>query len=289
MKNDPVEKALAALDSADAGQLAAELRSKYNFVAGKAARLIANRALLDLAPELETALAARLEQPAAADKGCVAKFAMIQALVQLEHDAPELYAHGVRHIQMEPVWGGSQDTAAEFRAACGMALVNGAHPDKLRVLLPLLIDREWQARAGAVRAMGVEGSDAAALLLRFKSMTGDENPDVIYECFCALLGAEGEAALRFVDPFCDAPQPETAESAMLALGASRRNEALEALIRRFEARRNPRLSKALLNAIASSRTDRAREWLEETAAGDGSDARNAREAMERCWPERPPG
>ena len=78
---------------------------------------------------------------------------------------------------------------------CAIGLVNGAHPDKLRTLLPLLIDKEWQARSGGVRAIGVEGSEAAILLLRFKAMTGDENPEVLQECFSALLSAERAQAI----------------------------------------------------------------------------------------------
>lgn len=290
MKNDPVEKALAALDDAldsgDGAKLAAAIRSKYNFVAEKAARMIANRAAIDLAPELEKALAARLDQPAAADKGCLAKLAIVRALVQLEYDAPEVCERGIRHIQMEASFGPPIDTAAEFRAACAMALVNGSHRDKLRVLLPLLIDKEWQARAGAIRAIGVEGSEAAMLLLRFKAMTGDENPDVIYECFSSLIAAERAMAVEFIDGYCDSPRDEIAESAMLALGASRRNDAIETLKRRFEGRRNPRLTKALLLAIATSRSDEARAWLQTIAERDGADGEAARSAIESCWPER---
>src|SRR5689334_13858118 len=101
MKNDPVEKALLLLDGADPAttegrdRLARGVHSKYNFVAAKAAHIIARRGVVDLAGELEKALRARLERgPAGAekdDKGCAAKLALARALVQLEHDAPELF------------------------------------------------------------------------------------------------------------------------------------------------------------------------------------------------------
>lgn len=289
MKNDPVQKALAALDGADPAtpdgrnRLLAALQSKYNFVTEKAARIIANHAAIDLAPELEKWLAARLEQPASFDKGCTAKLALIRALVALEYDAPDLCACGLRHVQMEGSFGPPIDTAAEFRGACAMALVNGSSREKLRLLLPLLIDKEWQARASAVRAIGVEGSDSALLLLRFKAMIGDENPDVLYDCFAALLSSEGKEAFAFVESFCDSPNAEIAESAMFALGASRRADAVEILRRRFETRRNPRQMKSLLLAIAGSRTDEARNWLEMIATGRGPDAESARLAIESGW------
>jgi HEAT repeat protein len=295
MKNDPVEKALAALDGADPATpksgskdgrdlLLSGLRGKYALVAAKAARIIGNAAAIELAPDLEKSLLARLDQPAASDKGCSAKLAIVRALVQLEYNAPALYERGLRYIQMEASWGPPVDAAAEFRAACAMGLVNGTHPDKLRVLLPLLLDKEWQARSGAVHALGVEGSEAALLLLRFKALTGDENPDVTYECFAALLAAERSQAIPFVDSFCDSRSEEVAEAAMLALGASRQAEAINILQRRFEQRRNPRLVKSLLFAIAGSRAEQARSWLEIIAGGEGPEAVAARDAIESCWP-----
>jgi len=295
MKDDPVEKALLLLDGADPAtvegreRLIRGVHSKYNFVTAKAAQIVARHGAVNLAGELEKALAARLERAGAGagkdDKGCAAKLALARALIALEHDAPDLFARGIRHVQMEPTYGGAVDVAAEFRAVCAIGLVNGVHPDKLRALLPLLIDKEWQARAGAVRAIGVEGSEAAILLLRFKSMSGDESPEVLQECFSALLSAERGQAVPFVDSFCNAKQEEIAEAAMLALGASRRTDALAVLQSRFEQRRNPRLSKTMLLAVASSRSDDARQWLKSIANGEGADALAARKAIASCWPD----
>lgn len=293
MKNDPVEKALLLLDGADpateAGRerLRAGVHSKYNFVTAKAAQMIARHGAVQLAAELEKALAARLVRAAAEkdDKGCAAKLALARALVELEHDAPEVFARGVQYIQMEATWGQSIDVAAEFRAACAMGLVGGAHPDKLRALLPMLIDKEWQARSGAVRAIGVEGSEAAIVLLRFKAMTGDENPEVLEACFSALLSAERAPAVSFIDSFCDSRKDEVAEAAMLALGASRRSDALAALQSRFERRHNPKSVKTLLFAVGSSRSDEARRWLRGVAEAEGPGAAAARSAIESWWPE----
>jgi hypothetical protein len=147
------------------------------------------------------------------------------------------------------------------------------------------MDKEWPARSGAVRAIGVEGSEAAILLLRFKAMTGDENPEVLQECFSALLSAERAQAVPFIDSFCDSRQDEIAEAAMLALGASRRSDALAVLESRFERRRNPRLLKTLLLAVASSRSDDARRWLKTVAEGEGPEAAAAQSALESCWPD----
>ncbi len=133
----------------------------------------------------------------------------------------------MRHVQMEPVWGGSVDTAAELRAICAMGLANTRYPGKLRALVDLLADREWQARAGAVRALAVAGSEAALLLLRFKALSGDHEPEVIADCFTGLLSAEGADAVPFVASFADSKDKDVKHAAILALGASRRADAIE--------------------------------------------------------------
>src|SRR5207245_9745147 len=117
---------LLLLDGADPAtaegreRLIGGVHSKYNFVTAKAAQMIARHGAVDLAGELEKAVRARLDRgPAAAekdDKGCAAKLAAARALVQLDHDAPGLFARGTQFVQMEATWGRTIDVAAEFRA-----------------------------------------------------------------------------------------------------------------------------------------------------------------------------
>ena len=116
------------------------------------------------------------------------------ALFNFDYDSAELYLSGVRHVQTEPVWGGSSDTAAELRAICAMGLANTRFPGKLRALVDLLVDREWQARAGAARALAATGCEAALLLLRSKALSGDCE-EVLSDCFGGLLTTEGAEGL----------------------------------------------------------------------------------------------
>src|SRR6185437_7915296 len=124
---------------------------------------------------------------AAIDKACAAMIATARALIAVEHDAPELYLRGMRYIQMEGSYGPPVDAAAELREVCAMGLANSTWPHKLRDMIPLLGDGEWIVRAGVIRAIGVVGSEAASLLLRFKMITGDTEPEVMSECFAAIL------------------------------------------------------------------------------------------------------
>ena len=83
----------------------------------------------------------------------------------------------MKHIQMEGTWGGSVDVAAEFRAACAMGLANSRDPRKMEAMVELLADAEGPARAGAARAIAVVGSEAASMLLRYKALIGDAEPE----------------------------------------------------------------------------------------------------------------
>jgi HEAT repeat protein len=261
MKNDPIETALAGLDEISVGtaegrkQFEKALASKWNLVAAKAARIVGDAQWKDLTEDLAKAFGRFLAR--GGDKGCAALTAIARALFALDYDEPELYLKGMRHVQMEPVWGGSVDAAVDLRAVCAMGLVATRYPDKLRELVQLLVDPEWKARAGAVRAMVAVGSEAAALLLRLKALMGDREPDVLSDCFSGLLALEGAAGVLLVAAFADSDDEAVREAALLALGASRRADAVEWMIQKFEAVANVEMKKSLLLALATSRTEAA--------------------------------
>jgi hypothetical protein len=255
VKNDPIQTALAKLDDPDA-DLAKGLQSKWALVTAKAARLAGDQDRRDLADKVAASLAALLRAPASSDKGCTAKTAMARALLKLEHDDAELFVAGMRHVQPEPVWGGSEDTAVDFRAACAMGLAGSTYYHKLRELAALMADKEWPARSGAIRAVAVVGGDSAALLLRLKAYIGDKEPEVMADCFTALLAVEGAPSVPLVLSF--APK---SEAAILALGASRLTEAVEALGDLFTRTADHEARRTILVSLATSRTEKAIEYL----------------------------
>ena len=255
MKNDPIQTALAKLDDPDA-DLAKGLQSKWPLVAAKAARLIGDHDRRDLGEKLAASLAGLLRAPAASDKGCTAKTAMARALLKLEYDDAELFLAGMRHVQPEPVWGGSEDAAADLRAVCAMGLVNSTYPDKLRELVMLMADPAWPARSGAIRAVAAVGGESAALLLRLKACVGDKEPEMMSDCFTALLAVEGAPAVPLVVSF--APK---SEAAILALGACRLAEAIQALRDLFTRSADPETRRTILLSLATSRSEAAIEYL----------------------------
>lgn len=267
MKDDPILAALARLDEIPLHtpegrkQMAKALAAKSNLVVAKAARIVGDAQWTELTTDLAAAFERFLNRGAEIDKGCAATKAIARALFHMDYDEPDLYLKGMRHVQMEPSWGGSIDTAAELRATCAMGLANTRHRDKLKALVDLLADREWQARAGAVRALAAAGSEAAVLLLRLKALTGDREAEVLADCFSALLQLEGGDAVSFVTAFADSPNDEVREAAILALGASRRDDAVEWMKQRFGETVDPQTRKCLLLSLATARTEPAIDFL----------------------------
>lgn len=236
------------------------LADKSNFIVAAAAEIVAASELVELLPLLGPAFERFMVTPVKTDKGCKAKIALADAMYRTEsRDAP-LFRIGMRHVQPEPVWGGSQDTAAELRGICAMALAQISPPDVIEELADLLADKEPNARALCARALGASGREEALPLLRFKLHIGDPSSEVMLECFSALLSLCPERALPVCAAALDADDEERRDAAALALGQSRREEALPLLTALAERvsileRRTPLL------AIAMLRTSSAFEYL----------------------------
>ncbi|HXJ42627.1 MAG TPA: HEAT repeat domain-containing protein [Bryobacteraceae bacterium] len=267
MKNDPILAALAGLEpelgGSEAGrkELRKALAAKSNLVVAKAARIVGEALCTELAADLTGAFHRFLPRGADADKGCGALTAIARALVTLDVDDPELFRRGIKHVQMEPVWGGSEDTAAELRAVCAMGLANSRDPRKLRDLVELLADTKSRARAGAVRALAAAGSDGASLVLRYKALLGDEDPEVVSDCVSGLLAMDGAEAMPLVKSLARSKDQDLREATILALGASRRADAIGFLCEYFESTADRDTKRSILLALASARTESAIGFL----------------------------
>ena len=118
---------LESLRSATPGVATASLRKalqhRNNYLVSKAAKLAADLSLIELLPDLATTFARFLDNPIKTDPQCWAKNAIAKALASLEYQEHELFLQGMRHVQLEPVWGGTSDTAGNLRGTCALALV----------------------------------------------------------------------------------------------------------------------------------------------------------------------
>lgn len=266
----PIEDKLADLralqDESDPATRACAIRAalgdrSYRVVA-KGAKLASEGSLDELVPELVAAYRRFLDNPLKSDPNCVAKEAIVRALVRVEYDDAEFFRQGLDYRQHEPVWGGTTDTAVEVRAGCAMGLVSTGDPAALLALTELLADPEAGARAGAARAIACGNAREAELLLRAKVLFGDREPAVIGECFAGLISVEPEESPAFVARYLGDANEVIRELAALALGASRSAAALGHLQEAWDDALPPSsFRSALINAIAMHRSEAAVDWL----------------------------
>jgi len=237
MPSSRLEKTLADLRSirtdpttSDARRVLRQvLRGLSSHAVAQAAVIAAESNLEDHIPALEAAFDRFRQNGSQRDKGCHAKASIAEALYQMNHDGAELYLQGIRHIQMEPVWGGQADTATKLRGLCGMALVRINYPDVLNELALSLADPEMPVRLAAAEALGYYGLADAAPLLRLKIALGDADPEVTAACLSALLQVDTLTAIPYVGTLLHSPVPGLAETAALALGESRLPQAFPLL------------------------------------------------------------
>jgi HEAT repeat protein len=241
-------------------EVAKHLNSKMNLVASKAARIAGEWQIAELTPELVAAFDRFMVKPETTDKRCAAKIEILKALCKLDYPSPPVFRRAMQHVQMEPTWGGSVDTAAEVRALGAMGLAQTDYVEALEEIVPLLLDSERDARIGAVRAIASSGLPGSALLLRLKALSGDD-PEVLAECFAALLRSEPSKSPEFVAKFLDHAEEAVAEAAALALGDSRLESALAVLRAAFERSHGRPLRRTLLLAIALLRRENAIDYL----------------------------
>lgn len=231
-------------------------------VVARAAELAAELSIASLGPDLVKAFERLLVHPAKSDKGCLGKTAIMEALVKLEHDDPDVFLKGIEHVQREPVWGGSEDTAAWLRGLAAAGLVQSRHPEELDRLVDLLADPEKLARIGAARALAQLGREEGAAVLRFKLHQGDAEAEVMAESFAAYLRLTSEAAgCAFVGRFLGAADAPIAEAAAIALGESRHATAVDILKATFERTLDPSVRRILLVALALTRSEVANDFL----------------------------
>lgn len=287
-KRDRLEKELEALRPALADPeswasreiLRSALHGSKSFVAAKAAGVIRDRLVGGLESELKAALDRFMKDPVKTDPGCNAKLAVLEALDYLECLDTTPFLTAIRHFQLEPSWGSRVDTACGLRARGALGLSRQGHSDFMLLMADLLADPEAPVRQAAAEALAHRADPAGAGLLQLKIRVGDPEPTVILACLAGLLSLAPEWGLGKAKTHLEGGDEELREVAALALGQSRREDALELLL---AARSNELLARrraVLLRALGMHRSDRAlAELLEIIAEGNLADAKIAVESL----------
>lgn len=289
-RRDPIEERIAALaelrretrvDVVCKQLQAALVQKRSGLLVSRAAKMTAELATeFDLTPlvsALEGAFRRLLVDALKRDKGCLGKIEICRALVEMGQPSSEVFLAGIEWIQMEPVWGGSVDTASQLRGWSAHGLIRMRHADALLRVAPLLADGERPARLAAADALGDSGQLGAEAVLRLKAVSGDEEPEVTGECFQSLLRLDAQRSRPFVVGFLHHREPAVVEAAALALGESRLPEVVEPLRECAEATVDADIQGSLYLALALTRRGAALDILLQTVE-DGALGR-ARRAL----------
>ncbi|HET6249319.1 MAG TPA: HEAT repeat domain-containing protein [Tepidisphaeraceae bacterium] len=261
-KSPNIEAAIAKLAALKmlprSAEASAELRkalaSKVNYLAERAAQFISEFKLQDLAADLAKAFEF---YASTSDSGCSTRIELAKALYEINANVPAVYLAGLRtRAGSRPL-----DPAAPLRGICIMGLVHIGHRDAMREATDMLADPAVPARLGAARALAMSGRHEAALVLRLKLHLGDPDPEVVGECLTAIMQVDPAESLPLVARFLDDEHESVAESAALALGESRRREALDLLRQHYAGLSNADARRAVLLAISLTRLPDAAPFL----------------------------
>lgn len=221
------------------------LQDRSPSVVYTAARRIQQREIQELQREAAHACERFLTEK---DPGCRAKRALLETL----SNEPDLFLKTLKYIQLEPSFGGPEDTAAELRGLAAVKLAQCGWPDAAEHILPLLVDPQLPARLSAVRALAFLGE---SLVLRLLALHQDE--DLIQECLDGVLHVEGKRAIPFVEEFLRTHF----QAAALALGGCRLPLAVDALREAWDHVVEREQKKILLVALATARAVQVLEEL----------------------------
>jgi len=273
------------LDAGALGLVKKSLANRNNFIVARAARLAEDNGLGDLLPDLLAAYDRFFTNPEKTDPQCWAKNALSRTLARLECRDKDVFLRGLRHHQFEPTWGGQSDSAGTLRANCAHALVacNGLDNQELLILfLDPLVDEDKTVRMETVRALAQLG-EIAVPVLRLRAMIRSqpsEEPEVLGQCFAALLAIERDAAIPFVSGFLETGDDPAGEAAF-ALAETRSPAALSALLHRQKSFADEWFSGVLFSAIALTRLPEAMDFLIGIIEREERDAARAIEALGR--------
>lgn len=243
-------------------RLTAAIESGPSLLVARAAEIVREQELRGLESALIEAFERFLEaEPAVVDPQCRAKTAIVETLGAGEYRDAEFFLRHIGYRQLEPVWGGSVDTAAHLRGLCGHGLVQSDYRRPLPYLIDLLADPEKVTRQGAAQALALTGREEAALILRTKLLCGDKEYEVVGECLTALLSLTPADAVPFAARFLDSKDEDVRLEAAAALGGVGRPEAIAILAERWRGERDETFRDSLLLAIGTARRPESVEFL----------------------------
>ena len=273
MRKDPTKQALQKVQDLRSQGISAEtltalaelIQKEPGIVVDNAAKVAAQWQAVELAEALRDAFYRLSENGQEDDPQCWGKTAIIKALHELAWQDADVYVQGCKTVQPEPVYGGSEDSAAPVRTVSFQALVQlpaVATATVITTLVDLLADASPKVRAEAARSSAHCPAELAYPLLRLKIRSGDAEPRVLGTCFDALLVVEPsnesvDLLLEYTHTNNDVLQAE----ALASLASSALPEAIRAVTASYQMLSDVQLQRVVLTALGGSPTEEALEVL----------------------------
>lgn len=241
-------------------ELRRALSDTSNLVVEAAADIVGERAMVELSADLVAAFDRFMIDPIDTDPRCRAKIAIVESLNKTDYQREDVFLRGVSHFQ-EAGRPGEDDPAALLRGNAALGLARILYPGAVLLFTDLLFDKAKAVRVAAAQALGDTRSPAAIPLLRFKAQLGDKESEVTGACLSALMATTPAESVAFVARFLRNRDEAIQADAALALGESRRSDALDALIGYWPKILGESLAEVLLLAIAVTRLPAAHDFL----------------------------
>jgi hypothetical protein len=284
VRKDPLRKALKAIEdvrqhgpSPEAlSTLRAVIVQQQGVAVAKAAALAAEWYESALAPDLVAAFDRLTEHGLADDPQCWGKVAILKALNELAWQDEAVYLSGCRVVQLEPVYGGKEDSAASVRIHALNSLMQlpvVSTSTLMAALVDALADQTAKVRTEAVRAAIHAPREIVIPLLRLKVRLGDTETRVLGVCFDTLLFLEPNSeTLKLVEDYAASADVRLQAEALASLAGSDFDEAVDFAIRAYQDVTDKQLKRVMLTGFGLSRTPAALDFLYDTLSGSEPEA-----------------
>lgn len=291
MRKDPLKKALKAIEdmrqlgpSPEAlSTLRAVIAQQQGVAVAKAATLAAEWYESELVPELVAAFERLTAHGLADDPQCWGKAAILKALHELAWQDAAVYLSGCRVVQLEPVYGGKEDSAAGVRIHALNSLVQLpvlATSTLMAALVDALADQAANVRTEAVRAAIHAPRDIVVPLLRLKVRLGDSETRVMGVCFDTLLFLEPNSeTLSLVEEYAASTDMRLQAEALVSLAGSDFDAAVCCAIQAYKDLTDNQLKRVMLSGFGLSRVPAALDFLWDTLSSSEPESEWALEAL----------
>jgi hypothetical protein len=292
VRKDPLKDALQKLQELSSQEVSSEsiaalqavLKKQGGIVVAKAADLAAQWNAESLTTDLVGAFERLSKDGLKRDPQCWGKTAIIKAMYDLAWQDSKLFIWGCKTMQLEPIYGGKQDSAVSLRIVSLQALVQLPVSDTgtvMSILADLLADPSHKVRSEAARACIYCQPELVRHLLRLKIRVGDAEPRVLGACFDSLLLLDSSnEAINLVLEYTTSEREVLQSEALASLASSSLPEAITEVTTLYPALSDLQVKRIVLTSLGISSTREAFDFLyDRLTKGDAHEVKWALTAL----------